>query len=221
MKNEKTLTINFELKFDTLYVFQLMCNSSFQIIAKNVSFTISTDQDGLAMYCRNENNICKTQEYKEGRKGYALSIITNECKCISISTFDKFAHEKIESLLLLKINEIKANRTSASINTDLIIDDSKDAVSTRTRDNSKKKESKMNIRSFVSIIAQLLIETKSSLRESLYNSEFSFKEAQRICAKKINEICAELTLNVTCVNISMKNSIIKLLNQSSFTRATV
>jgi hypothetical protein len=66
---EKILTINFELKFDTLYVFQLMCNSSFQIIAKNVSFTISTDQDGLAMYCRNENNICKPQEYKEGRQG--------------------------------------------------------------------------------------------------------------------------------------------------------
>ena len=167
MKKEKILTINFELKFDTLYVFQLMCNSSFQIIAKNVSFTISTDQDGLAMYCRNENNICKPQEYEEGRQGYAFSIITNECKCISISTFDKFAHEKIESLLLLKLNEIKANRTAErNITTSKSV----------KRLKSKKKVNKIRFRSFVSEIALQLVKSKNELRDLLNNREFSFKE---------------------------------------------
>jgi CTP synthase (UTP-ammonia lyase) len=123
--------------------------------------------------------------------------------------------------LLHVINEAKAKSTSASINPGLSIDDSKDAVSARARDNSKKKVRKEKICSFASIIAQLLVETKSSLRESLYNSEFSFKESLRICAKKINEICSDLTKQMHSVNITMKSSIIKELNQNSFTRATV
>jgi len=209
MKKMKILKINFVLKFDTLYVFYLKRNCSYQVVTKNDSFTIRTDRFGFAMFCFDVNKIRKTDENNLLR----FRVITDDCKSVSIHVFDNLMQKRILSFLLLKIKEANANRTSAIVSTN----NSKSPVNTLAKVNSKKKASKMSFRSFVSKIAQLLDKTKSRFNdllniENFSYKEFSFKESLKIYSKKFNAIYSDLTENMHVVNVKMRNSIFTLLN---------
>jgi len=191
MKKLKIMTINFELKFDTLYVFHLNRNYSYQVFAKNVSFKIRTNQFGLAMYCFDVNKIRKTDEYNLLR----FSVITDDRKSVSINVFDKLMQERITSFILRKIKKAT----------------------------DKKKARKEKIRSFASQIARRLDKTKRRLIDLLKIDRFSYREFEQISSKKFNKILSDLTMNIDdykYLNVSMKKSIIFLLNQSNSTRAT-
>ena len=219
MKKMKIMKINYDLKFDTLYVFILKRNCCFQVFAKNVSFRIKTNQFGLAMYCRNANNICKTHEYELNRNGYAFIIITKYCKSVSINTFDNIMQDRIKSFLLLNIKKANANRTTVVANTNLSITTSKSVVSTLAQDDSKNKANNMKL-DFASQIAFYLDDTKNRLIDLLNNNRVSYKEFDKIFSKILNKICSFVTLHMHYVNVNMKKSIIKLLNQSNITSAT-
>lgn len=190
MKKMKILRINFELRTDTRYVFNLNNRySNIQVIAKNVSFRIRTNQFGLAMHCFDESKV-KISHEKNWRKTYsAYRIISNDCKCVSINVFDNITQERIKSFLHLNIKKANANRTSAIVSTN----NSKSPVNTLAKVSSKKKVGKMRFRSFVSAIALEFVKTKSRFNDLLNNREFSYKEFLTIYSKKFNEIYSLLT----------------------------
>lgn len=216
MKKMKILTINFDLKFDTLYVFHLKRNCSYQVNAKNAFFIIKTDQFGFAMFCFDVNKIRKTDENNLLR----VLVITEDCKSVSITVFNDLMQKEITSFLLNKIKKANVNRTIAIVNSNSSVNNSKSVVNTHARNKSKKNVNKISFRSLVLEIALRLVKTKSRLFKSSKIENFSYKELQKIYSKRFNKICSYLTKDMLVVSVRMKNSIFTKLNQSNITKAT-